>query len=133
MNYIVLLVLMLTGTASAFASGACKDGSPDAFTFVRWEVKVRDNQSTEINMTFHNNLDQTLSDASFGAVVDDKGGPRLGMQIQETAKASSDHTEIYIMQGIPANVVATLKDIKPLLCAYDLIEEKTHKHTNYLQ
>ena len=135
MRLAVALGLFLASSTSALAQDFCKDAPLDIFKFVRWEVKAADKHIVEINMTFHNNLDQSFSGASFGMNILDKQGKLVkwqSLEVQEDVLAGVDHAEIYRLDA-PPKLAEELKGTTPVLCVYVLIDAKTGKRTTYLK
>lgn len=136
MRALIALGAVLVFCPAAWAEGKCDAGKPDIFTFVKWKVTAPANGRVEINMTFHNNLDQTLSQASFGGPIFDASGKQvqhISIEVQEDVAAKADHTETYVLaDDHPDAFVAKVKDATPVLCAYTVIEKGTRKRTDYL-
>ncbi len=127
MKYLVAILLPSLASGPALADSQCKQGSPDLFTFVKWEFKKVDDHWVEVNLTYHNNADQAFSKANITIFVDGEG--KFFVRSREVTKASGDGTATNQIGGITPAEVKRFGSLTPQLCVdYTYDENGTRKN-----
>ena len=127
MKYLLAIVLASLMSAPALADSRCREGSPDLFTFVKWEFKKVDDHWMDVNLTYHNTSDQAFSKANITIFVDGEG--KFFVRSRELIKASSDATATNQIGGISPADLKRFQSLTPQLCVdYTYDESGTRKN-----
>lgn len=128
MKYLMAILLACLASAPALADSGCKQGSPDLFTFVKWEFKKVDDHWVDVNLTFHNNTDQAFSEANITIFVDGEG--KFFVRSRELTKASGDGTATNQIGGMRPAEVKRFESLAPQLCV-DFTYDESGTRKNY--
>ena len=128
MKYLMAIALACLVTAPALADSRCGHGSPDLFKFVKWEFKKVDDHWVDVNLTYHNNLDQAFSEANITIFVDGEG--KFFVRSRDLIKASSDATATNQIGGIRPDDLKRFQSLTPQLCV-DWTTDESGTRKNY--
>jgi hypothetical protein len=128
MRYFLAFILASALSPAAYAEDVpCLGGAPGIFTFVKWDFKTTDPETTEVTLTVHNATAQdfTRSEIKF----------RYGewhqffFKFEKETPAGSDTTFMNPF-GMGEKNAKELQAIAPTLCAV-MTQDATGKKTNY--
>ncbi len=128
MKFPMTIVLALLASAPALADTRCAHGSPDIFEFVKWEFKKVDDHWVDVNLTFHNKLDQAFSKANITIFVDGEG--KFFVRSRDLTKASGDGTATNQIGGMTPDDVKRFQSLTPQLCV-DFTYDESGARKNY--
>lgn len=125
------LIFASLSTSPAMAETKCDYGSPDVFTFVKWEFVKLKGDMRELKLTYRNNLKRPLAWVEMRFLVDDERGFPIivSLNTREPIPASGDAVLTAEYQ-VPDDVVAKFHARTPLLCVTAVDDDKG-KRTHY--